>query len=81
LPLWHQIDALNVIPHPPIGKTILTEKDDRSPIDKVDIVDTVDIVDIVDIVDRHLFSVRSAAPGTPVSRLCCGLLARSLTRR
>jgi hypothetical protein len=45
----------------------------RPPIDKVD------IVDIVDIVDRHLFPVRFAAPSTPVSRLCCGLVARSVT--
>jgi hypothetical protein len=36
-------------------------------------------VDIVDIVDRHLFPVRSAAPSTPVSRLCCGLVAHSET--
>ena len=48
-------------------------------VDTVDVVDTVDTVDIVDTVDRHLFPVRSAAPSTPVSRLCCGLVDRSVT--
>jgi hypothetical protein len=46
----------------------LTVIRNRSPIDKVD---------TVDIVDRHLFPVHSAAPSTPVSRLCCGLQAHS----